>query len=230
MSYEPTKYIAAVTPQRVTADGPTLYQQGTRDGAVFSADWLIARMMEGRVFCASAGTVTTPITWDATATIDVTKPILWVSVPATVAVIPLEITLYMEAFGTNAQFECNAQVGTGGSRTSGGTALTPTNLRSDKPVTSSCTVYGGDSSPVFVGSTTNVSEFWRDGQQFAITKTTASATAAASDPNKFVWRLKDSGYGPIGAGASQIAVHQGSQAGTGFCKMVWVEVPVTSIV
>ncbi len=130
----------------------------------------------------------------------------------------------MEAFGSNAQFECNAVIGTGGSYTSGMTAITPVCTRSDIGTGSSCTVYAGGNSTVTVGSTAHLDVFWRDGQQFAITKTTASATASVSDPCNFVWRALDSGEVHVAGPNSQLAIHQGSQAGTGFVKLVYVEI------
>jgi len=211
--------------QRVS-EGAEVYLRMLREGSISIADFILVCTLEGYGFGANFGTVTTPITPGATANIDVTKPFAWVSCPATHLIIPTEVSVYMEAYGTNAQFQVNAQIGTGGSRTSGGTAVTPANLRSDRPRASVCTAYTGNATPVFVGSTTNVHEFWRDGCQFAITKTTASATAAALDPEKFGWELKNGMAPVIGYGASQIAVHQGSQAGTGFVILKWVELPL----
>lgn len=199
-----------------------------RRGEIVTSEFVLQAALDGRLYCASAGALTTPVTFGATATIDVTKPVLWGSVPSGTTIIPVAIVLYMEAFGTNAQFECDARIGTGGSRTSGGTLVTATNMRSDAPNTSQVTWYQGDASPVFVGVTTNISRFWRDGQQFAITKATASATATVSDPNRFVWKLMDSYSAPVGIGASQIAVEQGSQAGTGFCDLYYIELPTVS--
>jgi hypothetical protein len=198
-------------------------------GELSVANWVQIQSLKGRVFCVNAGTVTTPITWDASGTIAVTKPIIWLSVPAETTVIPVYYSLYMEAFGTNAQFECNLTIGTGGSRTSGGTAVIPANLRTDMPQSSACTAYRGDNSPVFVGATANVSEIFRHGAQFAITKTAGSATVAATDPNKFEWRLADGLYLPIAKGSAQIAAHQGSQAGTGFATLIYVEIPSSEL-
>lgn len=211
---------------RATEDDHRMNARSTRDGALFTADWIMAMCLEGRVFCAQAGLLTTAITWTATATNDQTKPAVFIDVPSGTTIVPIEIQLYMEAFGTNAQFECEAITGTGGV-SAGGTAVSITNMRSDAPFTSLCTatsdITGG------TACTTNVNAFWRDGQQFAITKSAGSATAAAGDPNKFVWRLTDGLYAPVVVGAGQLMVTQGSQAGTGFCKVIFAEVPSTSI-
>lgn len=198
------------------------------DGALVSQDWLMACAMEGRVYVGNSGTVTTPITFTATATIDTTKPEYDILVPSGTIVIPVEIRVYFEAFGTNAQSEVMASVGTGGAQA--GTAITPKNLRVDLPNTTACTVHRTGTGATYM--TAGVSEFWRDGQQFAITKTTASATAAVSDPNLFIWRYSDSGIAPVlysASASSRLNVFQGSQAGTGFITVTWVELPVAAI-
>lgn len=180
--------------------------------------------LEGRLFALDVGTLTAPSTWTATATISGTKAAAFISVPAGTTIIPVFIRLYMEAFGSNAQFECMASIGTGGSCTSAnGTLTTPTNLRTDAPNASTTSCYGICTANVY--PTANISEFWRDGQQFAITKTAGSATASVSDPNNFVWKYTDGFAAPVIVGPGQLGVYQGSQAGTGFCQIIWVEYP-----
>src|SRR3990167_5712869 len=204
--------VRSVTPNRGTSDDSMGIARATRDGSLFSADWLLGLAMEGRIFNATGGSATTPITFGAGA-IDTTEPDLYVIVPDGTAIIPLEIRVYMEAFGTSAQFECMAACGTGGSTSAptGGTLVTSTNRRTDAPNTSNCTIYSNVDASGATYMTTNVSEFWRDGQQFAITKTAGSATAAALDPFLFVWKYSDSMAPPVLMGASQLAIFAASQ-------------------
>jgi hypothetical protein len=209
-----------------SADGYVGRVRLNRRSEIVNQAFIRQAAMEGRVYCASAGALSTPITWTATATADYTKSALFGAVPSGVTVIPLSIDLYMEAFGTTAQFECVAAVGTGGIP-AGGSAVTPTNMRTDAPNVST-TVWTSDLTGG-TACTTNVSEFWRDGQQFAITKTAGSATAAASDPIKFSWKLADSDAFPVIVGPGQLEIAQGSQAGTGFCTVIYIEYPTTSI-
>lgn len=208
------------------SEGADVYARGLRDGTILSAEWILAQTIRGRLMCAQAGLLTTAITWTATATNDQTKPAMFLHVPSGTTIFPLEISLYMEAFGSSAQFECEALTGTG-AVSAGGTAMAITNMRSDAPYQSNCTATSditGGTAP-----TANISAFWRDGQQFAMTKTAASATVAASDPNKFVWRYTDGLFCPIVVGAGQLLVTQGSQAGTGFGKIIFIEVPTTEV-
>lgn len=211
---------------RVGSDGHTVDLRSTRDGVLFTAPWLMAMAMEGRMYIADVGTLTTPITWTGTAACDMTKAACMIDVPSGTTIIPVSIQLYMEAFGTNAIFECAAHIGSGGV-SAGGTAVTVTNLRSDAPDTTECTVTSDLTGATAL--TTNISEFWRDGLQSAITKATAVANVANMDAFKFGWSLADSSAFPIVIGAGQLVVTQGSQAGSGFAKIVWVEFPSTMV-
>ena len=212
---------------RLGADGVVTDLRATRDGSLNTADWFQAMVREGRVYCAQAGLLTTEITWTATATNDQTKPAMFIDVPTGTTITPIEISVYFEAFGTSAQMEIEAITGTGGV-SAGGTAMVITNMRSDAPDTSVCTatsdVTGG------TACTANVNAFWRDGAQFAITKTAGSATVAATDPNKFVWRFTDSMVAPVVVGPGQLMVTQGSNAGTGFGKVIFVEEPSSAVI
>ncbi len=212
-----------------SGDGAEVYLRALLNGELGVVDYFAIQAMKGRMFYAGSVDVTTATTWTATATVDVTKPCFFLTVPSSKAIIPVEIQLYMEAFGTNAQFECNAVIGIGGSYTSGMTAITPVCTRSDVSNTSACTAYAGGNTTVTVGSTGKLNVFWRDGQQFAITKSGGSATASASDPCKFVWRATD-GYSLHIAGPdSQLAIHQGSQGGAGFVKLIYGEIPSSEL-
>ena len=202
-----------------SGDGSDVYLRAVLSGELSVADYFFVQAMLGNQYYIGSADVTTPTTWTAAAAIDITLPALWVSVPANKVLIPVHIELYMEAFGSNAQFECQAVSGTGGSRTSGGTSITPVNSRTDLSNSSGLTAFAGGASIVIVGQTGNINVFWRDGQQFAITKTTASATASVTDPNKFVWDAVQTNTFVLCGPSAQLQVNQGSQAGTGFVKL-----------
>lgn len=207
------------------SEGADVYARGLRDGTILSADWIMAQAIRGRLMCAQAGLLTTAITWTATATNDQTKPAMLLHVPDGTTIFPLEISLYMEAYGSDALFECAALIGTG-AVSAGGTAMTITNMRTDAPYKSNCTgtsdITGG------TAPTANISSFWATGLQLVATIAT-SDDASPRQESLHVWRYKDSGYPPIVVGAGQLLVTQGSQAGTGFGKIVFIEVPTTEI-
>lgn len=215
-------------PDRKTADGILAYVRGLRDGSISVADFIMASNMEGRGFVVNNGTVTTPITFGA-GTIATTAPDFDLSVPAGVLVIPVSIQVYMEAYGSSAQFECMAAAG-GGGVIGASAVLTPVSTRVDATVGTQCSARGPNTSTTYM--TKNVNEFWRDGAQFAITKTAGSATAAATDPNKFEWRYTDDMLPPIlydPAAITRLNIFAKSQAGTGFMIVKFVELAGTSI-
>ena len=109
------------------------------------------------------------------------------------------------------------------------TARTPVCTRSDIGGGSGCTFYEGGNTTVTVGSTAKINRFWHDGQQITITKTTGAATVSFADPYKFGWSAKTSGEIHIAGPDSQIAIHQGSQAGTGFVGLTYVEIPSSEL-
>jgi len=208
------------------AEGSDVYLRAMRDGTLINAEWIMSQALRGRLFCAQAGLLTTPITWTATATNDQTKPAMFLDVPDGTTIIPLEISLYMEAHGTDALFECAFLCGTGGV-SAGGTAMTITNMRTDAPfksnVTGTSDITGG------TACTTNISSFFASGVQL-ITTIATSDDASMRNPDLYVWRYSDGLYAPIVKGAAQLMVTQGSQAGTGFGKIIFVELPSDELV
>ncbi len=211
---------------RVTADDQYLAVQGTRDGAIYTADWFRARAFEGRMFVANGGTGTSPISF-STGNIDTTEPDLWVSVPLGTTIIPVEIVIKFETWGTAALLEIMASTGTGGSYSSGGTAVTPKNLRADAIVTSGCTIYSAVDASGVTYMTTNVAEFYRDGLQSALTIATVTSYG---QPETYKWNALTSAVQPIVTGAGQLAIFCPSQTGSGFINFTYVEVPSTSII
>ena len=212
-----------------SGDGKDVYLRALLSGELAFADYYAISALRGRVFTAASASVSTPTTWTATSTIDVTKSMFMAVVPSGIAIIPMNIEVYYEAFGTDAQMELQALIGTGGSRTSGMTAITPVRTRSDIGGAGSVTCWAGGNTTVTVGPTAKINYFWRTGLQFAITKTASSATVAASDPYRFVWSaLAESSFNIAGPD-SQLVINQGSQAGTGFVTVQYIEIPSSEL-
>ena len=220
------EYITGIQPDVFGVDDAYSKAQGTRDGAIWTADWVLARCAEGRVFCANAGTVTTPITFGA-GVIDEDEYDLHIAVPSGTTIGILSVAVVMEVVGTNAIMEVMAKTGTG-STVGAGTAITPRNLRSDAPFTSLCTITSAATASSGVEITG--AEFMR----YVVAKTATVATTGQTiqDPSRrFVWNHKEAGYIPIVVGATGAAcgVFAGAQAGQGFITVIYVEVPSTRI-
>lgn len=217
--------VASTTPTRVQSDDSVLAPHLLRDGSLVSSDWELARSLEGRVFVANAGTVTTPLTFGA-GVIDTTEPDLHIAIPSGTTAILLGIQVQVEAFGTTAIFEGMAAIGTGGSAGTD-TAVTPTSLRADAPISSNATVgAAGDADATYM--TTNVSEFWRFGIQKAATTATGDDDSSR-DGERWEWNSKERGIYPVLVGPAQLQVHAAGQATTGFIIATWVEVPSNSV-
>jgi len=166
------EYSTGVQPDTFSADDVYAKVQGTRDGAIFSADWVLARCLEGRVFVADAGTVTAAITF-APGAVSETEPDIAIYVPSGTTIGILEVNVQMETFGTQGIFETFGKIGTytTAHTTSSGTAVTPRNMRSDAPFTSNCTVLCATTTVASTGLTG--AEFFRDGIPSSETLTTA---------------------------------------------------------
>jgi hypothetical protein len=211
-------------------EGADVYVKALRDGSLTTAAFFQAMAMEGRMYVANAGSVTTPITFGA-GDITGTEPDLLVEVPSNMVVIPVSFILNVEAYGTTAIFQCILSAGKGGSRgaATGGTAVTPVNVRTDAPFASQSTIYSNIDTGTATYLTTNAYEFWRDGLQKAVTQAAADATS----PHRletFAWSAQATGTYPILVGASQLFAFAAGQAGTGFMTLTYVELPVSAIV
>ena len=218
------------TVTRVTSDGANLRVQGTRDGAIFTADWFLARALEGRMFGANAGTGTTPVTFAGA--YDADGMDFHLHVPQGTTVIPVSITAVYDAVGTESTMEIIGLASNTGDGSVTGTASTIYNMRMDAPYSSLCTATGAvDAAGATDPNAGNFIEFWR--RQRPLTDTVASGE---NDRHELRFNYSAATEGPppviVGSGdsGSCLAVYCTAQAGTGFLTVVWVEVPSNSIV
>ena len=122
--------------QRV-AEGAQLQARGTRDGAMFVADWYEAMALEGRIFGANFGGVTTPLTFLITAA---NRPDMWVRCPDGTMILPLVETITLEAFaGTDTEIDIRLAQNDIGNGTSTAATVAPTPLHTAAPYASNCT-------------------------------------------------------------------------------------------
>lgn len=203
------------------SEGMEQYMRLLRDGTLGVAELIALLSLEGRVFTANAGSATTPISYNAGGLVT-TEFDLHVAVPASVAIIPLELTITFEAFGTALLVECVMQSGSGS--VSAGTAVTPINSNINAPRTSSCTVtYVTAAATAF---TTNVKEIWRASNQLAITTATV---AQIRSPYVYTWRAKDSGILDVVGPNQQVGVWASANAGTGMIAFKYAELPSAAV-
>lgn len=216
-------------PQSVSSaaqlDGPW-YE---RDGSLVLTPIELAWANAGYVFVGNAGSVTTPITFGAGNLLE-TEPDFDLALPvgSSVKVVLLEIQVQVEAFGSALLWEGGAAIGLGGVLGStGSTAVTPVNIRSDGG-TSACSVVSNVDSAAATYMTSRIQEFWRFGQTTAITVATATDSTTWQETAQR-WSARSSGNYPtlIATGAvARLNVWSASQAGTGFIRVTWAEIPI----
>lgn len=193
--------------------GNDLGVQLTPDGALYVCDWLTGMALEGRVIHASVGTATTPITFKTGYT--TAQPELAIDVPSGTAVALMRLEVHAETSAGTIN-EITAVTGTAAVGAGTSTVITPLSTRTDRPITSACSVYsaysGNGTAPA------NPNEFWRAGYAFADTTV---------GPLKVYEWTYTMGGPQIVIGAGTIAVYVGATttAQTGYIKAQWVELP-----
>lgn len=213
-----TGIIAGITPAEITENDKLIGAAGSRDGAIHTMDWALARAIEGRVYTAHIGEEDTPVSFAKTA-YDSDQPQLVLDVPTGVAAIPLSVEAYFQdAGGADNQIfivTASALVGAGSS-----TEVTPVNHKTDGPA-SSCTVY-----KLYTGTGTDPGDntegwIWSQGNAFQ--------DATTSPAQTFKWSYKD--YAPIVlVGTAALVIYiVGATAPAGYLRMSWVELPDTRV-
>ena len=204
-------------------------QKAMLDGTAFTADWLARMALEGRMYTVNAGTGTAPITFAALYT--ATAPDLDMSVPSGVAIVPVEIHINVEAFGTTLLFEAIAAYGKGGViAPTSATAQTPVNHRLDKGNDSGVTIVSDGTGATYMTPATSVIEFARWNQDKVVT----IATAVDTSPRQIGsldWSALNTGVWPImyaTDGITRLNIFVSGQAATGFITMTFVKLPLTT--
>ncbi len=206
------------------AEGATRAVRLLRSGEIGIVDFIALLSFEGRVFTANVGSATTPVTFNAGG-LTTTEFDLHVAVPSTTVIIPLELMVGFEAYGTTLLLESAMQSGSGSVVGTTNTAVTPLSSNVSAGIASTCTIKQvGDAGTAF---TTNIKEIWRTNQQKVITLATVTAIREGL-PYVNRWFARDSGHYDMVGPNQQLGVWASAQAGTGFIKFVYVELPASA--
>lgn len=112
----------------------------SRRKELINIPWTHQLVMEGRCYHCDVGTLTTPISWADTA-LDSNQPRIAIDVPSGTTIIPMELKIHIEdQAGTNNEYIWITQTSLCGLGTDA-TEITPLNMRTDMPATTTCTVY-----------------------------------------------------------------------------------------
>lgn len=208
--------IAAQTTSVVVAgEGANRRIDATRDGALFTSSWYEHLALRGRIVSANFGSVTTPLTFLATAA---NRPDAWVRVPDGTAILPISINICLEAFaGTVTEIDvrtCQNDIGNG---TSTAASVGPLSLRSDSLFTSGCTAR--HLATADTTAETNPISIYR--------RTIPTASAAGNDFAGTTLVTREMMGFPVllGPATWEVFIAATTTQATGFVIMTWGEVP-----
>lgn len=207
------------------ADGSFAGLRMTRDGSPIVIPWMQALVLEGRVFAANFGTITTPIAGHTA--VDADQPEGAVRVPDGTIGIPLYLTGTVETGSTTlgvggVMFAVsNIDVGNGTS-----TAVTPVNMRLDAPIAVASTVRsaytGNGTDPLTAGNFIEL-----DRQGFILDSD--AATSGFVVP-RLVWTVGDSPF-PVVADAGSILFYaeHANNAPSVYGAAIWAELSESAV-
>ena len=205
-------------------EGADQYLKLLRDGTLSTVDFIGAMSLEGRVFTCNAAVATSAIAFGDEG-LDTDEYDLFVTVPSSVVIIPLELNIHFETLGTALLLECAMQVGTGGAPHGTSTA---TVTRSSNPntgltsaVTSVCAANTGGTA--FTG---DVKEIWRAIDQMAIDIDTVAQIRV---PYNYRWSALTSGVLDVVGPSYGLAVWASAKTGTGQISLKYAELPASAV-
>ena len=210
---------AQTTSKERYANGQSIRLKSSRDGALYTMSYKLNMAIEGRVFHTSVGALTTPTTFRVG--IQTLQPELVIDVPSGTSIIPVEIAVHLETLaGTLTEMVAMTGTALRGAGTS--TAGSAASTRTDRVVSSACSVYY-----TYSGNATAISgavEFWRYGFPWV------TATAEGNAFMKFTYSMDE--HTPqvvVGPGSISLCVGATGTAPTGYITASWIEVPSASV-
>ena len=214
------------------SEGSDVFLRAMRDGSLINVPWVQAKAIEGKVFCAQTGVMTSPVTFSPVVAGDM--PDLAVTVPSGTTIIPVYISVNMEDTGTVLAADVFAIASKVYDNAVTATAtITITNLRTDKATGGSqCTAYSVITSngTDLETATYNYVEFWRPLAGMVEDAETSSAASLNPAISFSKWTIGNAVVPPIIVGTSTLGVFAGTQAGTGFITAMWVEEPTANLI
>jgi len=203
--------ISRSTSHDTVSEGAVRSQIGTPDGVAYSADYILSKTLEGRVFHANVGDLTTPVTFRVAA--DADQPESVIDVPTGTLIVPINIQVHLEdSAGTNNEIIALANPALVGAGTS--TVGTILSARVGSNRTSACKHYftysGNGTAP------SGYVQFWHTGVAFA---------DVATDPTRvYEWSItKDAPVAIVGPGSLVLHIDGTGTAPAGFHHIAWME-------
>lgn len=189
-------------------------------GELVVPDWMTQLALDGRVFNISNLTIET-VALGSTSFAD-TDPFILVDVPTGTTIIPLEVLLAQGGTVAGGVITVLITTDDGLRFSSGGTAVTPINLRKDDPITSATSAYVGDATAIVAAANVDADTIWAGLLDQDVT-----------DPNStenVIWTARN--YIPpilIGPASLLIFAFAATTAPGLFWSVKWAEIPTVSV-
>lgn len=196
------------------APGSRMAGWGTPEGALNIGSQWDALVAAGKVYTALAGTQSSPL--DGNDAYVITDPDLNVDVPDGTTIRPLFLSVHYESVGSTLLRENFASISSTLGAQSGGSDVTPINLRNRGGGGSNCTV---TSAATVTAQSGTVLEFARSGLELD-----EAVSTGVDFPNRtHTWAAGKDGPAPILIGEGSLNVWMASQAASGFITLTWAE-------
>lgn len=214
------RLVGSTTPTRKTSDDNFIGARGLRDGSLVIADFRQALAMEGRAFMMQIGTEDAPVA--STTAID--DQLVWMvlDVPSGTTVMPYWGQAVVGTWTTSTLLNYMIEIDNAQARyTSGGTAFTPLNLRTDAPISSNCSAYVGTDITTAAKTASGSLEVYRE-----------SIEVNSGNAGDYWPKMEYApATMPVVIGPASICVHFGATTAdvTAYGNLFWFEVPTSSI-
>ncbi len=211
----------------ILSEGSDQYLRLLRDGSVLNMPWLMAKVIQGKVFGVNVGILSTPTTLNAT--IADGEQDLYVIVPTGTTIIPVYLSVGFEDTGTAQVMDVLAVASPTYDAAVTGTATTIRNLRTDNPFTSNCVATAVVTAAGTACETGNYFEFFRPYAGFAEDAFNGSTSWVNPSIHGAVWTIGQAVVPPVIVGQGSLNVFASAFAGTGFITVIWVEEPTANL-
>jgi len=193
------------------ADNTWVGAHSDKFGNLYSLPAELGLTMDGRLYGAHFGTVTTPIATQATTALAATRPQAWLRVADGTAIVPLSVNIVVEATGATTQGEisiaiCQNDVGNG---TSAAGTSGPISLNTAVPRASA--VLARQLATAAVTAETNLLELKR------------FSFAASAVNQDFSWNARSLVIPLVLRGPASFLVYVGGNAVNFYAQMQWME-------
>ena len=190
----------------------------TADGALYIAEHVRALSIEGRIFGAHFGTLTTPLATAATTAITTLRPMAWLRVPDGTAIIPLTVNLLVESAGATTQGEALLGIATSdvgnGTSSAGTSGALGVSLNSAAPISSTVI-------PRQLATADVSADYALELKRFSF--------AASAVNQDFSWQAAQELVPSVLRGAATLMLYIGGNAVNFYCQMQWIELPESAV-